>query len=82
MADYFCESSPVSSTLLFIIDALARHGEMHGHQLRLLAEQEHVHLRTDFSVGGLYGAIKRLAGEGLLTEVRTERAGGYPERQV
>jgi DNA-binding PadR family transcriptional regulator len=72
----------VSSIRLFILDALARHGEMHGHQLRLLAEQEHVHLWTDISVGALYGAIKRLAGEGLLSEVRTEREGGYPERQV
>ena len=72
----------MSSIRLFILDAFARHGEMHGHQLRLLAEQEHVHLWTDISVGALYGAIKRLAGEGLLTEVRTERAGSYPERQV
>jgi len=37
---------------------------------------------TDISVGALYGAIKRLAGEGLLAEVRTEREGSYPERQV
>ena len=72
----------MSSIRLFILDALARHGEMHGHQLRLLAEQEHVHLWTDISVGALYGAIKRLAGEGLLAEVRTEREGSYPERQV
>jgi len=66
---------------LFILDALAR-GEMHGHQLRQLAEQERVHLWTDISVGGLYGALKRLAGEGLIAEVRTEQVGGYPERQV
>ena len=72
----------MSSIRLFILDALARHGEMHGHQLRLLAEQEHVHLWTDISVGALYGAIKRLAAEGLLDEVRTEREGSYPERQV
>jgi DNA-binding PadR family transcriptional regulator len=72
----------VSSIRLFILDALARHGEMHGHQLRLLAEQEHVHLWTDISVGALYGALKRLAGEGLLAEVRVEREGSYPERQV
>lgn len=72
----------MSSIRLYILDALARHGEMHGHQLRLLAEQEHVHLWTDFSVGALYGALKRLSTEGLLAEVRTERAGSYPERQV
>lgn len=72
----------MSSIRLYLLDAFARHGELHGHQLRLLAEQEHVHLWTDFSVGALYGALKRLAGEGLLVEVRTEREGSYPERQV
>ena len=55
---------------------------MHGHQLRLLAEEERIHLWTDVSVGSLYGAIKRLANEGLIEEVRVERAGAYPERQV
>jgi DNA-binding PadR family transcriptional regulator len=80
--DYFCKSGLVSAIRLFILDAFARHGEMHGHQLRLLAEQEHVHLWTDISVGALYGALKRLAGESLLDEVRVEREGSYPERQV
>ena len=55
---------------------------MHGHQLRLLAEKEHVGLWTDITVGGLYGAIKRLAAEDLIEEVRVERAGAYPQRQV
>ena len=72
----------MSSIRLYILDALARRGDLHGHQLRLLAEQEHVHLWTDFSVGALYGALKRLAGEELVAVVRTEREGSYPERQV
>lgn len=72
----------MSSIRLYILDALARRGDMHGHQLRLLAEEEHVHLWTDISVGALYGALKRLAAEGLLTDVRVEREGSYPERQV
>ena len=55
---------------------------MHGHQLRLLAEEEHVALWTDISVGSLYGAIKRLAAEELIEEVRVERSGAYPQRQV
>ncbi len=55
---------------------------MHGHQLRLLAEEELVALWTDITVGGLYGAIKRLAAEELIEEVRVERSGGYPQRQV
>jgi DNA-binding PadR family transcriptional regulator len=72
----------MSSTRLFILGALLERGEMHGHQLRLLAEEEHIDMWTDISVGGLYGAIKRLAAEGLIEGVRTERAGGYPQRQV
>src|SRR5262245_1210752 len=55
---------------------------MHGHQLRLLAEEEHVALWTDITVGSLYGAIKRLAAEELIEEIRVERAGAYPQRQV
>ena len=72
----------MSSIRVFILGSLAERGEMHGHQLRLLAEQEHIHLWTDFTVGGIYGAIKRLAAEGLITEVRVEREGNRPERQV
>lgn len=48
---------------------------MHGHQLRLLAEREHVTLWTDITVGALYGAIKRLAAEDLIAEERTEKEG-------
>jgi len=55
---------------------------MHGHALRLLAEEEHVESWADVSVGAIYGAIKRLAAEGLIEPVRTEREGNYPERQV
>lgn len=55
---------------------------MHGHALRLLAEEEHIDSWTDFSPGSIYGAIKRLATDGLIEERRTEREGNYPERQV
>jgi DNA-binding PadR family transcriptional regulator len=72
----------VSSIRLFILGALDLEGEMHGHQLRQLAEKEHIDMWTDISVGALYGAIKRLASEGLIEETRVERAGSYPERQV
>lgn len=72
----------MSSIRLFILGSLEQHGPMHGHQLRLLAEEEHVDSWTDISVGSLYGAIKRLAAEGLIEEVRTEREGAYPPRQV
>ena len=72
----------MSSIRLFILGALDLEGEMHGHQLRQLAELEHLDMWTDISVGALYGAIKRLAHEGLIEEVRVEREGSYPERQV
>ena len=71
----------MSSIRLFILGSLAER-QLHGHQLRLLAEEEHVDLWTDFTVGAVYGAIKRLATEGLIEEVRVERQGHYPERQV
>lgn len=72
----------MSSIRLFILGSLAERGEMHGHGLRLLAEEEHIDEWTDITVGALYGAIKRLAADGLITEVRLEREGNYPERAV
>ena len=55
---------------------------MHGHALRLLGEQEHIDSWADVSPSAIYGVIKRLATEGLIEAVRTEREGNYPERQV
>ena len=72
----------MSPMRLFLLGALDARGDMHGHQLRLLAEEERIHLWADVTVGSLYGALKRLANEGLIEEVRTEREGSYPERQV
>ncbi len=72
----------MSSIRLFILASLEEQGPMHGHALRLLAEQEHVESWADVTVGAIYGAIKRLAAEELIEAVRTEREGNYPERQV
>ena len=72
----------MSSIRLYILGSLEKHGPMHGHQLRLLAEEEHVDSWTDISVGSLYGALKRLAADGLIEEIRTEREGAYPPRRV
>lgn len=55
---------------------------MHGHGLRLLAEEEHVDEWADVTPGAIYGAIKRLAAEELIDALRVEREGNYPERQV
>ena len=82
LREYSCKSSRVSSIRLFILGSLAQRGEMHGHQLRLLAEEERVQMWTDISVGSLYGALKRLHAEGLIADVRTEQEGNFPARQV
>ena len=55
---------------------------MHGHLLRLIAERMKVPLWTDISVGAVYGAMKRLAAEGLLKEQSREREGNRPTRQI
>lgn len=80
--DYSCESTRVSTIRLFVLDSLARRGPMHGHQMRALAEEEHVDEWTDITVGSLYGTLKRLEASGLVEAVRTEREGNYPERRV
>jgi DNA-binding PadR family transcriptional regulator len=72
----------VSSIRLFILGSLAERGPMHGHGLLLLAEEEHIDLWTDFAASAVYGAIKRLAAEGLIGDERVEKHGNYPERQV
>jgi DNA-binding PadR family transcriptional regulator len=72
----------VSSIRLFILGSLVERGPMHGHALRLLAEEEHIDEWADVTPGAIYGAFKRLAAEELITAVRLEREGNYPERQV
>jgi DNA-binding PadR family transcriptional regulator len=72
----------MSSIRLFILSSFAELGPMHGHRLRLEAETRHVHLWTDISVGAVYGAMKRLATEGLLRGVGREREGNRPTRQL
>jgi DNA-binding PadR family transcriptional regulator len=72
----------MSSIRLFILSSFAEHGPMHGHRLRLTAEHNRVHLWTDITVGAVYGAMKRLAGEGLLREAGREREGNRPTRQL
>lgn len=72
----------MSSIRLFVLGSLAERGPMHGHALLLLAEEEHIDQWTDFAASAVYGAMKRLAAEGLIAEDRVERLGNYPERQV
>ena len=72
----------MSSIRLFILSSFAEHGAMHGHRLRLEAERNHVVLWTDISVGAVYGAMSRLASEGLLREAGREQEGNRPTRQL
>lgn len=72
----------MSSIRLFILGTLARTGPLHGHQIRQQAQVDRTEVWAGFQVGSLYGALKRLAGEGLVREVRTERVGNRPERTV
>jgi DNA-binding PadR family transcriptional regulator len=72
----------MSSIRLFVLSSFDALGPMHGHRLRLEAERKHVHLWTDIPVGAVYGAMKRLAAEGLLREIAEEREGNRPIRQI
>jgi DNA-binding PadR family transcriptional regulator len=72
----------MSSIRLFILSSFAELGPMHGHRLRLEAEQNRVHLWTDITVGAVYGAMNRLASEGLLREAGIEQEGKRPPRQL
>jgi DNA-binding PadR family transcriptional regulator len=72
----------MSSIRLFVLSSFADFGPMHGHLLRSIAERMKVPLWTDISVGAVYGAMKRLAAEGLLKEQSREREGNRPTRQI
>ncbi|HUB41327.1 MAG TPA: PadR family transcriptional regulator [Streptosporangiaceae bacterium] len=72
----------MSSIRLFILGTLAASGPLHGHQIRQQAQSDRTETYTDFQVGSVYGALKRLASEDLIREVRTERVGNRPERTI
>lgn len=80
--DYSCKSNHVSAIRLFILGTLAASGPLHGHQIRHQAQADRTDKYTDIQVGSVYGALKRMAREGLVREVRTERVGNRPERTV
>lgn len=68
--------------MLFILGALARGGPRHGYQIRRDAQTDRTELWTDIKVGSLYAALNRMAAEGVIEAVRTERAGNLPARTV
>ena len=81
-ADYSCKTNRMSSIRLFILGTLAGTGPLHGHQIRQQAQTDRTETWTDIQVGSVYGALKRLANEDLIREVRTEKIGNRPERTV
>jgi DNA-binding PadR family transcriptional regulator len=72
----------VNPTRLFVLGALAKRGPMYGHQLRRDARMDRAELWSDVRPGSLYGALHRLAAEGLIEALRTEQAGNLPARTV
>jgi DNA-binding PadR family transcriptional regulator len=80
--DYSRKSSHVNSTRLFVLGALAKKGPMHGHQIRKAAQQDRTELWTDIKPGSLYGALHRMATDGVVEVVRTEHEGNMPPRTV
>ena len=72
----------MSAIRLFILGTLQATGPLHGHQIRQQAQADRTDRYADIQVGSLYGALKRMAREGLVREVRTERVGNRPERTV
>ena len=55
---------------------------MHGYQIRQAAQLDRTELWTDVKPGSLYGVLRRMATEGLVEVVRTEKVGNPPERTV
>ena len=72
----------MNPTRLFVLGALAKHGPMYGHQLRRDARLDRADMWSDVRPGSLYGALHRLAAEGLIEPVRTEQEGNLPARTV
>lgn len=72
----------MSSIRLFILSSFDELGPLHGHRLRMEADKKRVPLWTDIPVGAVYGAMKRLASEGLLREAGQEKQGNRPLRQL
>jgi DNA-binding PadR family transcriptional regulator len=75
-------TTPMNSTRLFVLASLARSGPMHGHQIRRTAQIDRAELWTDIKPGSLYGALHRMASEGLIAPIKTEQEGNLPARTI
>jgi DNA-binding PadR family transcriptional regulator len=72
----------MNPTRLFVLGALAKHGPMYGHQLRRDARLDRTEMWSEVRPGSLYGALHRMAAEGLVEPLRTEQRGQLPARTV
>ncbi len=72
----------MNPTRLFVLGALAKHGPMYGHQLRRHARMDRTEMWSEVQPGSLYGALHRMAAEGLIEPLRTEQDGQLPARTV
>ncbi|MEV7360178.1 PadR family transcriptional regulator [Kitasatospora sp. NPDC091276] len=72
----------MSTSRLFALSALARGGPMHGYQIRQAAQLDRTELWTDVKPGSLYSVLHRMADDGLVEVVRSEKVGNPPERTV
>ena len=72
----------MNPTRLFVLGALAKHGPMYGHELRRDARVDRTEMWSEVRPGSLYGALHRLAAEGLIEPLRTEQDGQLPARTV
>jgi len=70
------------ATRLFLLAELAQRGQSHGHELRREAQIGQAELWADVGIGAIYGTLRRMADEGLIEAVRSERQGNMPERTV
>lgn len=69
-------------TRLVVLGALAKQGNLHGHQIRRWAETTGVGYWGGVSVGALYRELRSMEGEGLVEALRTEKVGRRPARTV
>jgi DNA-binding PadR family transcriptional regulator len=69
-------------TRLMALGALAKQGNLHGHQIRRWAEATGVGYWGGVSVGALYRELRLMEGEGLVEAIRTERMGRRPARTI
>jgi DNA-binding PadR family transcriptional regulator len=65
-----------------VLGTLAGKGQLHGHQIRRIAEVTNVGNWGGVSVGALYRELRTMEAEGLVEAVRTEKVGRRPARTV